>query len=111
MSDTLKAKYDQAVSNLVSINEEFERLVYANAELKAEVEQVWEGRRSEQRQIVKLEVEVERLRDALGEIARPKVGPDFDWSELETMKFRDRWRVKYEALARAALRPKPPEDE
>ena len=45
----------------------------------------------------------ERYEKALKEIARPKVGPDFDWSEDEVAGFRATWCHKYENMARKAL--------
>ena len=47
--------------------------------------------------------EIERLRDSLREIAKPKVGPDFDWTDAEINKWRASWYREYENIARAAL--------
>jgi len=47
--------------------------------------------------------EIERLRDFLREIAKPKVGPDFDWTDAEINKWRASWYREYENIARHAL--------
>jgi len=47
--------------------------------------------------------EIERLRDSLREIAKPKVGPDFDWTDAEINKWRASWYREYENIARHAL--------
>ena len=49
----------------------------------------------------------EKLRiatDALDTIAKPKVGPDVDWTEEEVYKWRTTWYNKYETIARNALK-------
>lgn len=43
-------------------------------------------------------------RQALEAIAKPKVGPDVDWTEEEIYKWRAAWYNKYETFARDALK-------
>ena len=50
-----------------------------------------------------LEVKLAKAVEALEQIARPKVGPDFDWTEDETNKWRAVWYRKYQDIARATL--------
>lgn len=47
---------------------------------------------------------IEKLKLVLSEIAKPKVGPDFDWSENEVDKWRAVWCKKYENIAREVLK-------
>lgn len=44
------------------------------------------------------------LTEALTKICKPKVGPDFDWSEEEANKWRATWYRKYEDIALNALK-------
>lgn len=49
----------------------------------------------------------EKLRVAtstLEAIAKPKVGPDVDWTEEEVYKWRSTWYNKHETMARNALK-------
>ena len=50
-----------------------------------------------------LEAKLAKAVEALEQIARPKVGPDFDWTEDETNKWRAVWYRKYQDIARATL--------
>jgi hypothetical protein len=50
------------------------------------------------------QVLIEKLKSTLSEIARPKVGPDIDWTQKEVDKWRAIWYNKYESMAREALK-------
>lgn len=59
--------------------------------------------RAAEAQIIALQDQVATLKDALTDIATPKVGPDVDWPEEEANKWRaGRWRWA-QNTARAAL--------
>lgn len=47
---------------------------------------------------------IEKLKSTLSEIAKPKVGPDFDWTQEEVAKWRAIWCKKYENMAREVLK-------
>ncbi len=50
-----------------------------------------------------LEAKLAKAVEAMEQIAQPKVGPDFDWTEDETNKWRAVWYRKYQDIARATL--------
>jgi hypothetical protein len=53
--------------------------------------------------IEELEGKLTKAVEALEEIAKPKVGPDFDWPDDEADRWRAGWYRKYGDNARAAL--------
>lgn len=50
-----------------------------------------------------LEQRLAKAVEALEKIAKPKVGPDFDWSDAEADRWRAVWYSKYGDIARATL--------
>jgi hypothetical protein len=52
---------------------------------------------------LRAETKLQKAVEALEEIAKPKVGPDFDWAEDETDRWRAGWYQKYGDIARTTL--------
>jgi len=53
--------------------------------------------------IEELEAKLTKALTALKEIARPKTGPDVDWTKPEIYKWRAGWYLRYEEIARTTL--------
>lgn len=53
--------------------------------------------------IKELEANLAQAVEALEQIAKPKIGPDFDWTEEEVNKWRAAWYQKYQDIARITL--------
>ena len=53
--------------------------------------------------IEELEAKLAKATDALKEIARPKTGPDVDWTKPEIYKWRAGWYLRHEEIARTTL--------
>ena len=64
----------------------------------------WFAERAQMQERIKgLEAKLAKAVDALETIAKPKVGPDFDWTEDEVNKWRAVWYRKYADTACTAL--------
>lgn len=53
--------------------------------------------------IEELEAKLAQATEALEAIARPKTGPDADWTKPEIYKWRAGWYLRYEERARTTL--------
>ena len=53
--------------------------------------------------IEELEAQLAKATEALEAIARPKTGPDVDWTKPEIYKWRAGWYLRHEERARTTL--------
>lgn len=57
----------------------------------------------QRKRIEELEAQLAKATEALEEIARPKTGPDADWTKPEIYKWRAGWYLRHEERARATI--------
>ena len=122
--DCVRANYIIETEHEELVEKEYAR-GYSDAEIEinktalGEKVEFLSKQNTEQRDLVERQsIEIVRLQDelfkanrklsscknVLFDIAKPKVGPDFDWTQEEVDKWRAVWYNKYENMAREVLK-------